>query len=52
MKKSHILCCILALLFGIFMLVYGGYGDNPGAQLLGVLLFVGGIIGFVQGRKL
>ena len=43
MKKSQIVCSIFAILFGVFMVVYGGYDDSPGAQLLGLLAIVLGI---------
>lgn len=51
MNKVKILFSILAILFGVFMFVYGGYDDSPGAQLLGVLLIIGGIIGIVKSKK-
>ncbi|MCM2339402.1 MAG: hypothetical protein NDI62_03030 [Burkholderiales bacterium] len=46
MNKFKITYSILAVLFGIFMFVYGGYDDSPGAQLLGFVLFVAGIFLF------
>ena len=51
MKKSRILLSILAVLFGVFMFVYGGYDDSPGGQLLGLLLVIAGIVGLVKSRK-
>jgi hypothetical protein len=42
---------ILAIAFGAFMFVYGGYDDSPGAQLLGALAFIGGITAIVKSRK-
>ena len=45
MKKYQIIIySILAILFGIFMFLYGGYDDSPGAQLLGLVLFIIGIV--------
>ncbi|MGE5425531.1 MAG: hypothetical protein ACM3PZ_00370 [Bacillota bacterium] len=41
----------LLILFGVFIFVYGGYDDSPGAQLLGVLAVAGGIIGIVKTTK-
>ncbi len=35
---------VLVLLLGVFMFIYGGYDDSPGAQLLGVVIFAGGAI--------
>jgi uncharacterized membrane protein len=45
-KDAKIIYSILTVLFGIFMFVYGGYDDSPGAQLLGFVLFVAGIFIF------
>lgn len=42
---------LLAALFGMFLFVYGGYDDSPGAQGLGILLVGGGCFGFVRGGK-
>lgn len=37
-----------ALLLGIFLFVYGGYDDSPGAQGLGVLSAVSGLAVIVK----
>jgi hypothetical protein len=50
-KKLKITFFILAILFGIFIFVYGGYDDSPGAQGLGVLAIVGGIVGLIKIKK-
>ncbi len=50
-KVLKILFSILAILFGIFIFVYGEYDDSPGGQLLGVIMAVGGIVGIVKSRK-
>jgi len=42
---------VLLILIGIFMFVYGGYDDSPGAQLIGLLTVVIGIIGIVKTKK-
>jgi len=42
---------ILAILFGSFMFVYGGYDDSPGAQLLGLIAVIAGIVGVIKSRK-
>jgi len=42
---------IFAILFGVFMFVYGGYDDSPGAQLLGLLAVIFGIAGVIKSRK-
>ena len=33
------------------MFVYGGYDDSPGAQLLGLIIFMVGIFNLVKGKK-
>jgi hypothetical protein len=42
---------ILAILFGAFMVVFGGYDDSPGAQLLGLIAVLFGVYGVVKSRK-
>lgn len=51
MNKSKIIISILAILFGIFMFVYGGYDDSPGGQGLGILAVIIGIVGIIKGKK-
>ena len=53
MKKYYrkILCFVLAILFGIFMFVYGEYDDSPGGQLLGVIVAIIGIVGLIKSKK-
>ncbi len=51
MHIIKLLCSILAIAFGIFMFIYGGYDDSPGAQLLGVVAVIAGIVGIVKSRK-
>lgn len=52
MKKIFkIILYILAIMFGIFMFVYGGYDDSPGGQLLGVVLLVIGVVGLIKYKK-
>jgi hypothetical protein len=51
MKISRILFSILAILFGIFMFVYGEYDDSPGGQLLGLLVGIAGIVSIVKTVK-
>ena len=35
---------ILAIALGVAAIVYGGFDDSPGGQLLGVLLSVGAVV--------
>jgi hypothetical protein len=51
MKKSRIIFPILAILFGVFMFIYGGYDDSLGAQGLGLLAIVVGIVVIVRSKK-
>ena len=50
-KKFKIIFFILTILFGAFLFAYGGYDDSPGAQGLGGLLTVGGIISVIRINK-
>lgn len=50
-KYLKIILYILAMMFGIFIFIYGGYDDSPGAQLLGVIFFVLGMVGLIKIRK-
>ncbi len=51
MEITKILFSILAILFGAFMFVYGGYDDSPGGQLLGLVLVVIGVVGLIKSKK-
>jgi hypothetical protein len=48
---TRITLSILAVLFGGFMIVYGGIDDSPGGQLLGLLLVIFGVYWFLKNRK-
>jgi len=50
-KKFKIVFLILAILLGVFLFVYGGYDDSPGAQGLGVLAVIGGVSGVIKNTK-
>ena len=42
----------LAILLGAFLFVFGGYDDSPGAQGLGLLVAIYGIVRIVKlGKK-
>jgi hypothetical protein len=51
MNKTRLLFSILAIAFGVFMFVYGGYDDSPGGQLLGLVMVIAGTVGVVKNRK-
>ncbi len=42
---------ISLILLGVFVFIYGGYDDSPGAQLLGLIIFIIGVIGLVKIKK-
>lgn len=46
-----ILCFIIAILFGVFMFVYGEIDDSPGGQLMGLLAVIIGIVGIIKRKK-
>jgi len=47
-KIPQIAFSVFAILFGIFMFVYGGFDDSPGAQVIGLLAAALGITGLVK----
>ena len=51
MKIGILIASILGMAFGVFMFIFGGYDDSPGAQLLGVLIVGAGIFGVFKSRK-
>ncbi|TSC52085.1 MAG: hypothetical protein LiPW41_633 [Parcubacteria group bacterium LiPW_41] len=48
---GKIIYSICALPLGVFVFVYGGYDDSPGAQLLGFLVVVSGVISAIRSKK-
>ena len=51
MNKIKLICFVLTILFGGFLFVYGEIDDSHGGQLLGLFLFIVGIIGIFRKRK-
>lgn len=47
----RIIYSFFALFFGVFMFIFGGYDDSPGAQGLGLLIFIIGVVGLVKNKK-
>ncbi len=51
MNIPKLLLSILGIALGISLFVYGGYDDSPGAQLLGFVVAILGIVGAVKSKK-
>lgn len=51
MNKAKLILSILAIPLGAFLFVYGGYDDSPGAQGLGLLITVAGVVGIIKIAK-
>ncbi len=51
MNKLKIAGAILLMLFGVFVFVYGGYDDSPGAQGLGLLIVISSIVYVVRSKR-
>jgi len=51
MNIIKILLFIIAILFGVFMWVYGGYDDSPGGQLMGLAAIILGTLGLIKNKK-
>ena len=48
MNKIKMLYYILAILFGMFLFIYGGIDDSPGGQLMGLIIVIIGIVGLIK----
>lgn len=51
MIKLGLLLSILVVLLGTFFVIYDGYDDSPGAQLIGVITTAAGVVGTVKNIK-
>ncbi len=51
MNRTKLIYFILAILIGVFLFIFGGWDDSPGAQLLGLLVVIFGIVGVIMKRK-
>jgi len=50
-NKRKIIFSILVIMFGAFIFVFGGYDDSPGAQLIGLILVIIGIVGIIKNKR-
>lgn len=48
MKIIKLITFIILILFGIFMIVFGGMDDSPGAQGIGLVSSIVGVIGILK----
>ena len=51
MNKIKMLYYILAILFGMFLFIYGGIDDSPGGQLMGLIIVIIGIVGVIKRKR-
>ena len=51
MNIRRIIYSALAIVFGVFLFVYGGWVDSPGAQLLGLFIVIVGVVGVIKSKK-
>ena len=51
MNKKKMLLFIFAILFGVFLFIYGEFDDSPGGQLLGLGAVIIGIAGIIKSKR-
>ena len=49
-KKLKIILSVFAIAFGIFMRVFGEQDDSPGAQGIGLIMVIAGIVNIIKSR--
>lgn len=42
---------VLAILLGVFFIVFGGYDDSPGLQGIGLILIIATVVIVIRGRN-
>lgn len=47
----RIVMCIILILLGVFMFIYGEFDDSPGGQGLGLLAVIIGVVGLIKSKK-
>lgn len=50
-NKRRVLIPILAILLGVFLVIFSEYDDAPGGMLLGFLVIIAGIISIIKSKK-
>jgi len=50
-KYIKITLSILAVLFGLFFIVFGGYDDSPGLQGIGLILIIVIVVIVIKSKK-
>jgi len=50
MIKTKFLVYLVSIIFGIFIFIYGGYDDSPGAQLIGAIFILFGIFHLIKNK--
>ena len=51
MNKIKTLFFILAIPIGVLMFIYAEFDDSPGGQLIGLIVFIFGIVGLIKNKK-
>lgn len=51
MSKRRIVYSLLAIVFGMAVIIFGGIDDSPGGQAIGFLLIVITVIGLIRNRN-
>jgi len=52
MNKFRIISLIIAILFGIFMIVFGEIDDSPGAQGIGLITIIVCIVKILKNKRI
>ncbi|BFD24853.1 MAG: hypothetical protein JST_000162 [Candidatus Parcubacteria bacterium] len=50
-KNIKIMLSALAILLGIFFIIFGGYDDSPGLQGIGLILIVAIVVILIRGKR-
>lgn len=51
MQTAKILAFVLMIAFGVFLIVFGERDDSPGAQGLGLIIAIFGLVRIFKSRK-